>query len=254
MSVGLTRVSGETLRDLAVALERDRLACPVGLTGLRAAGFGEHAADLSAALGGLDRRGALAVVRVALAEREQRARTALELVWTGPLIPQAAHRDTGVVMRQLFARAQREVLIGGFRFDAGADLFEPLHVAMRDRGVAVDVFLDIEGHAPSAAGGEAHAKARIAEFYAHNWPFEGPKPTVFYDPRTAVPGPPWVSLHAKCVVVDARWTLVTSANFTDRAQTRNIELGVLIEDGAFARTVVTQWRALVSARRVSIAG
>ena len=72
--------------------------------------------------------------------------------------------------------------------------------------------------------------------------------------RAIVPPPPYSILHAKCVVVVARWSLVTSANFTDRAQTRNIELGVLIEDQAFARTVVTQWRALVSARRVSIAG
>lgn len=73
---------------------------------------------------------------------------------------------------------------------------------------------------------------------------------VYYDPRTAVPGPPWVSLHAKCVVVDERWSFVSSANFTDRGHTRNIELGVLIEDAAFAEQIVTHWRALVAAGRV----
>jgi phosphatidylserine/phosphatidylglycerophosphate/cardiolipin synthase-like enzyme len=37
-------------------------------------------------------------------------------------------------------------------------------------------------------------------------------------------------MHAKTVLVDGwRW-LVTSANFTDRGQERNFELGALIED------------------------
>jgi len=246
VTVGLSRLSLGTLRDLESAVKRGGLACPGGLTGLRAAGFGDYADALVVALRGLDRPAVLALLRAVVAEREHRPASSLELVWTGPLTSQAAHRDTGIVMRQLFARAQREVIVGGFRFDAGAELFEPLHGAMRERGVKATVFLDIEGHAPTAAGGPAYARRRIAEFFSKNWPFGAPHPEVYYDPRTAVPGPPWVSLHAKCVVVDERWSLVTSANFTDRAQTRNIELGVLIENEAFARSVTTQWRALIA--------
>ncbi|NCX99490.1 MAG: phospholipase, partial [Planctomycetia bacterium] len=34
------------------------------------------------------------------------------------------------------------------------------------------------------------------------------------------------SLHAKCVIVDRGRALVTSANFTDAAQRKNIEVGV----------------------------
>jgi phosphatidylserine/phosphatidylglycerophosphate/cardiolipin synthase-like enzyme len=63
-----------------------------------------------------------------------------------------------------------------------------------------------------------------------------------------------VSLHAKCVVVDERWSLVTSANFTNRAQTRNIELGVLIDDEPFAQKITGQWRALVRASHVIAGG
>jgi len=51
--------------------------------------------------------------------------------------------------------------------------------------------------------------------------------------------------HAKCIVVDDREALVTSANFTDRGQTRNIEVGVLIEDSRFASRLAGQWRGLV---------
>jgi len=56
------------------------------------------------------------------------------------------------------------------------------------------------------------------------------------------------SLHAKCVVVDERWSLVGSANFTQRAQTRNLEVGALIDSAAFARDLIGQFRAATSAR------
>jgi phosphatidylserine/phosphatidylglycerophosphate/cardiolipin synthase-like enzyme len=54
-----------------------------------------------------------------------------------------------------------------------------------------------------------------------------------------------VSLHAKCVVVDHRFSLITSANFTERGQTRNYETGVEIEDDAFATSLVRQWQNLI---------
>jgi hypothetical protein len=53
--------------------------------------------------------------------------------------------------------------------------------------------------------------------------------------------------YTKCIVVDERRALVTSANFTKRAQTRNIEVGVLIEDEHFARALVHQWRSAAEA-------
>jgi phosphatidylserine/phosphatidylglycerophosphate/cardiolipin synthase-like enzyme len=90
------------------------------------------------------------------------------------------------------------------------------------------------------------ATAFIDRFLRAVWAFGEPKPDVFYDPRTAAPGPPWASLHAKCIVVDDERSLITSANFTDRGQTRNIEAGVLVEDPAFAGELSGQWRQLVS--------
>lgn len=53
-------------------------------------------------------------------------------------------------------------------------------------------------------------------------------------------------MHAKCVIVDDREVLITSANFTGRAQHDNIELGVLIRDAEFAARVSGQWHALVT--------
>ncbi len=53
-------------------------------------------------------------------------------------------------------------------------------------------------------------------------------------------------MHAKCVIIDDREVLITSANFTDRAQHDNIELGALIRDAEFAARVSGQWHTLVT--------
>jgi phosphatidylserine/phosphatidylglycerophosphate/cardiolipin synthase-like enzyme len=43
-------------------------------------------------------------------------------------------------------------------------------------------------------------------------------------------------MHAKCVVVDGHRVFVSSANFTEAAQERNVEIGILFESaGAAAR-------------------
>jgi len=52
-------------------------------------------------------------------------------------------------------------------------------------------------------------------------------------------------LHAKCVVVDRRLTFLTSANFTEAAQQRNIEAGVVIDDARLAARVVRQFERMV---------
>jgi phosphatidylserine/phosphatidylglycerophosphate/cardiolipin synthase-like enzyme len=166
-------------------------------------------------------------------------------VWTGPEAQNSLARDTGIVVRQLFERAERKVIIGGFRFDHGADILRPLYERMQN-GLRVDMFVDIKHRAKRPELGPAFARTQINALLRSNWPFGDPYPNVYYDPRSAVMGPPWVSMHAKCVVIDERWTFITSANFTERGQTRNLEVGVCIEDEAFASQLASQWQALVA--------
>ncbi|MEZ4431632.1 MAG: phospholipase D-like domain-containing protein [bacterium] len=52
-------------------------------------------------------------------------------------------------------------------------------------------------------------------------------------------------MHAKAVIVDRRKAFVTSANFTEAAQARNIEAGVVVDDTAFAERMARQLDALV---------
>jgi len=243
----LSDLATPDLEALLEAVEKGVLTCPPTGAGLSSRGLGERAGRLLEVLGGLDQAAVAVAVRVALAERAHRSPPRLDLVWTGPEVTTSPTRDTAIVVKELFEQAQEAVIVAGFRFDHGEELLRPLHVAMKDRSVSAMFFLDIDGEAATAAGADAFATKKIDEFFVENWPFGQPRPDVYYDPRTAMPGPPWASLHAKCVVVDERVTLIGSANFTARGQSRNIEAGVLIEDAGFARRVAGQWRSLIEA-------
>ena len=66
-------------------------------------------------------------------------------------------------------------------------------------------------------GSEPYARAVLDLFWDLFWPFEGNRPELYYDPRSAE-NFGVASLHAKCLVVDHEQTLITSANFTERGQ------------------------------------
>ena len=55
-------------------------------------------------------------------------------------------------------------------------------------------------------------------------------------------------MHAKCVIMDGRKALVTSANFTEAAQERNIELGLLIGSHTVARRIEEHFMSLIRNR------
>ncbi len=68
---------------------------------------------------------------------------------------------------------------------------------------------------------------------------------MYYDPRSLdLDGPAGV-LHAKAVVVDDEAVFVTSANLTEAALDRNIEVGLLVRDRALAATVSSHFRGLI---------
>ena len=229
---GLTEVALPDLEALSRLIERERIRPPVSEAALASHGL-EHIAEHLGALGRLDVASLQAVLRTAIAERRYRPVPRVDLVWTGPEALVSTARDTLVVVRELFENAQKSVLIGGYAFDHGKDIFAPLHKVMVERSVETTMFVD------SAEG-----------FLDKNWPFGEPLPAIYCDPRTSEPEAR-CSLHAKCIVVDEAKALVTSANFTDRGQTRNIEMGVLIDDPGLATRLVHQWRGLIESGLVT---
>ena len=241
----LSSVPLSDLEQLLEALQSRRLACPLTSSDLSACGFRGALLDAVSLLKNLDEEALTIVLRVAIAERVHRPPPRLNLVWTGPETRASIARGTSFVVEQLFASAKKSVIVGGYCFDT-PDILRPLHRGMVERGVSVAMFLDITDRATTVEGGDACASAFIDRFFQNVWTFGDPKPAVYYDPRTAIPGPPWASLHAKCVVVDDERALITSANFTERGHERNIETGVLVEDRAFAEELAGQWRQLIS--------
>lgn len=236
----LSRVPTADLETLAAALAAGRLREPFDGAAVAAAGLSVDS-EATSALGGLPAAAALLIVRAVLAER-RRAGTEVQLVWTGPEPAHATTRDTRRALEHLFRGAQRSVLLAGFSFDHGEELFEPMQEAMRERGVSCDFFVDVPGDQLGAAPEQEEPQVRkyVATFLERNWPWTL-RPVFHYDPRRFRPDV-FASVHAKCVVVDDARAFVTSANFTDRGQTRNIEVGVLVDDGHFASNLAGQFR------------
>lgn len=175
-----------------------------------------------------------------------------ELVWTGPEVDGAINRDTGVVVRDLFGRASREVLVAGFAVYQGKEVFRRLVERMVEvPELHVRFFLDIRrNHGDTTIASELVWRF-VTRFRTKEWPGEK-LPELYYDPRSLNENQEKrSSLHAKCVVIDQELSFVTSANFTEAAQERNIEVGALIKSPAFAFDLHRQFDLLVEANALA---
>jgi len=240
----LKEVSTSAIEKLRAAIATRQLKTPIDRSAL--VGFGiRHQLDaIESALAGHKSAACIAILDVALSEREYRKPTP-ELVWTGPEGPGGTARDTAVVLRELFESARESVVLAGYSFDHAKAVLAPLHASMKEHGFQASFFVDIPQI--ETAGAEGHLTKHLGGFFASNWPFGEPKPRLYYDKRALKPGPPYSSLHAKCVVVDGARAFVSSANFTQRGQERNIEVGVLVADPSFASYLAGQWLGVVKA-------
>jgi hypothetical protein len=240
------------LRALATAARAGRLeqpCSPITLGRLLdAAVVREAAADIERL--GLSSE-ALGVTLTLLADEREGAaleRRAVELVWTGPELPGAESRDTLVVVRELFASAESSVLVSGFAVHQGKEVFEPLARRMAEVStLKVRLFLNV-ARPPGSRDSEANiVRDFVAQFRHRNWPDEAP-PLIYYDPRSLCEDHQTRAvLHAKCIVVDDCRSFVTSANLTTAAQEKNIEAGLLVVDDGLARSLRSQFDALVDA-------
>lgn len=250
MSSPFEALSDEQLRTLATLLEGGALVPPLTRQKLAMHGLAAGAGLLAGESCGWSATMLACVARWIVEERAAVARRAprVEVVWTGPDPAGVGSRDTSVVVRELFESAQRSVLFAGYAIDHGRDILEPLARAIRERGVQVELYLHVPRNEDPSVPDQEHVRRYYDRFLRENWPRDTTPPAVFYDPRTVRE---YASLHAKCIVVDEERAFVTSANFTERGQERNIEVGLLIHDAAASRVIVGQFRALRSAGFIS---
>lgn len=238
----LTNIASEDLEHLLGEVESGEVRLPLSSITLMKIGLASLTPYLEL-LRTFDQATLTFVLQAVLAERQGLKRPP-ELVWTGPEGRLASARSTVVVFRELLASVRRSVWMAGYAVDHGEDLFEPLHRAMVEHGVRASFLLNLDADETRKDSVDSQARLLVNEFVCKNWPFEGPRPTFYYDPRT-LEARVYASMHAKTLVIDEASVLIGSANFTNRGQTRNIEAGALIHDVAFAKALVTQFRSLI---------
>lgn len=240
-------VPTSTLRALLAALGSGHMRAPVSREELAIHSAKNQVALLYGVLGGHSKPACLTILRSVLEERAKHARPHPELVWTGPESLQAHARDTAILLRELFESARQRVVLAGYSFWNAESVLKPLQDVMVEHGVEAHFFVDVKQPDTQPEDEEAYGQEKLARFLEANWPFATPPPALYCDRRALRPGHGgnYCSLHAKCVAVDSRRAFVSSANFTLRAQDRNIETGVLVDDPHFAQQLDRQWMSLV---------
>ena len=237
------------------ALRSGRLPSPFLPSALERIVPGRVAGEVCAALqaitaSGANREGLVAALELLAAARSSQPSVdeLIELVTTGPDAGSIASRDTQVVVQDLFRSASRSVMIAGYELYQAKPVFRALAERMAEKpGMEVQMFLNVKRpFGDTSADGELLAGFAY-RFRNEHWPTGMPLPEIYFDPRSlAMDGKPKAVLHAKCVVVDGATAFVSSANFTEAAQERNIEVGVLIRSEIPAKRLVGFFAGLVS--------
>ena len=190
MTLPLTSESSAVLRACASALRSGQLAPPVSKMALSRVARCSDA--LAAELLRLSSEGMAAAHMALLLEVAADAvaargdgRASAELVWTGPEASASHSRDTSVVVEELFASAQHQVLVSSFVVRQGAVIFKPLADRMDQvPTLRVRLFLDV-ARGWKDTRNESELLREFAADFAAQWPWSR-RPELYYDPRTVV--------------------------------------------------------------------
>jgi hypothetical protein len=241
------------LRALATSVRNGRVSAPYSPLSLQRIIGQESAGSISGKLASLSASGmssealsvCLELTADALSSRSP-LEDLVDLVTTGPETGGVANRSTAVVVSELFRGAKHSVLVAGYAVYQGQRVFHALGNRMvQHPELETRMFLDV----PRKQGDTSSADALIArfvhQFKSSQWPKGAPYPKVYCCGELITSNGRPGSLHAKCIVVDGEQVFVSSANFTEAAQERNIEVGLLVQSVALADRVCRFFDALL---------
>lgn len=168
-----------------------------------------------------------------------------DLVWSGEEIDGLHARDTRAVYEQLLGKARDSLWVASYAYFDGPRAFEVLANRMDAiPGLKVTLLLNIQRARGDTSEASGVARRFADRLWGHDWPGKR-RPAVFYNPKSLdIDGPSEV-LHAKAVVADLESLFVTSANLTEAAFDRNIEMGLLVRDRALALSAVRHFQVLI---------
>ena len=168
-----------------------------------------------------------------------------DLVWSGPEAHGLNSRNTRRVYEEILSSARRSVWASTYVFFDGPRAFEILAGRMDSiPGLQATLLLNIQRKWGDTTSVDQLVRKFADHFWRVDWPGSS-RPRFFYDPRALDPERPGGVLHAKAVVTDDETVFVTSANLTEAALDRNIELGLLVRDRSLALSISSHFRGLI---------
>lgn len=234
---------------LVRALESGILAAPYSAAAMASIlGVQEGCESVAPALRELERLGIAGSAAAAWIRTLDKATSRMprpDLVWSGPEVAGLHARDTRRVFEELLGSAERSVWASTYAFFDGPRAFKVLAERMDARAdLGVTLLLNIQRKRGDTTAWDQLVRKFADRFWTTDWPGAS-RPRVFYDPRALELDGPAGVLHAKAVVVDDEAVFVTSANFTEAALDRNIEIGLLVRDRSLAASVCSHFQGLI---------
>lgn len=237
---------------LGMALKTGQLAAPYRETTLRGLlGAGCDLSDLRDSLSELDKLGMSGEAIAKWIEMLGQVSSSIQkpdVVWSGPEVSGLHARDTRQVYEELLSSAESSIWISTYAFFDGPRAFEVLARRMDAcPDLKVVLLLNIQRSKGDTSAADQIVRRFADKFWTTEWP-GGSRPHVYYDPRALDDEGPGSVLHAKAVVVDDERAFVTSANLTEAALDRNVELGLLVKDRQLALTIAGHFQVLIDQR------
>lgn len=162
-------------------------------------------------------------------------KSAVELVWTGPSTDMVPVRRTEQVLCEVISSAKGKLFFVSYVAYRVDLVMEALRDAVR-RQVKINVLIEQPGQRVSVDSIKAiKDSVPSANIYVWESSLNGIE-------RDQLVG----SVHAKCAVADEEIALITSANLTEAAMERNMELGVLIRGGTLPSKLAQHLDALIA--------
>jgi phosphatidylserine/phosphatidylglycerophosphate/cardiolipin synthase-like enzyme len=165
--------------------------------------------------------------------------SSVEWVWTGPPTGLVPIRHTPQVLTGLIDEARDRLFLVSFVAYNVGTVVDALRRAI-ERGVRVRILLERPKEHGGSVSVDSAALLRRELPRAHLYEWD----------KTAAGAAASASVHAKCAVADTRTAFITSANLSDAAMERNMEIGVLIRGGAVPEQLAQHLEALITTRQL----
>lgn len=176
---------------------------------------------------------AAAIRAAAVTASLERARSNIQVIWTGPATTAVPVRMTERALCDLVDLAEKTLFVVSFVAIRADRVYEKISAAVA-RGVRVSLLTESsKEHGGQLDDDPINRLRRIipgATFY--RW--------------SAKANISAGRVHAKCAIADRKAALITSANLTEAAMENNMELGLLVEDNRLAGRLADHFAALAT--------